>query len=104
MRCLVHHRIAYADNLNVIIHVTHKNYFILYIIKKFTQHVKRTLIKRKLSGLIFENNETKPKKLFQNQVEDLNSQVNNLVIESNKSNIGKDKTINLAFKKNAKNI
>ena len=69
--------------------------FILYIIKKFTQHVKRTLIKRKLSGLIFENNETKPKKLFQNKVEDLNSQVNNLVIESNKSNIGKDKTINL---------
>jgi hypothetical protein len=69
--------------------------FILYFIKKFTQHVKRTLIKRKLSGLIFENYEPKSKKIFQNKVEDLNNQVNNLLIESNKSNKRKNKTINL---------
>jgi hypothetical protein len=53
------------------------------------------LIKRKLSGLIFENYEPKSKKLFQNKAEDLNNQVNNLLIESNKSNKGKNKTINL---------
>ena len=51
--------------------------FVYYFIKKFTQHVKRSLIKRNLSGLIFENNEPKPKGLFRNKVEDLNLNINN---------------------------
>ena len=84
--------------------------FIYYFIKKFTQHAKRTLIKRNLSGLIFENNEPKSKKIIQNTVENLNQQINKLRIESNKSNKGKDKTINLSMnnnpfsKKNLNNI
>ena len=74
--------------------------FIYYFIKKFTQHAKRTLIKRNLSGLIFENNEPKSKKIIQNTVENLNQQINKLRIESNKSNKGKDKTINLSMNNN----
>ena len=74
--------------------------FIYYFIKKFTQHVKRTLIKRNLSGLIFENNEPKSKKIIQNTVENLNQQINKLHIESNKSNKGKEKTINLNMNNN----
>ena len=37
---------------------------VLYFLKKFTQHVKMSLTKRKLTGLIFENRKMKPKKIF----------------------------------------
>ena len=38
--------------------------FVLYFLKKFTQHVKMSLTKRKLTGLIFENRKIKAKKIF----------------------------------------
>lgn len=37
---------------------------VLYFLKKFTQHVKMSLTKRKLTGLIFENRKLKPKKIY----------------------------------------
>ena len=44
--------------------------FILYFLKKFTQHVKMSWTKRKLTGLIFENRKIKPKKIFYNKKSD----------------------------------
>ena len=62
--------------------------FVLYFIKKFSQHVKMSLTKRKLAGLIFESDETKPKKIFKINLENSNNQQNNkLIIGSNKFNI-----------------
>ena len=40
--------------------------------KKFTQHVKMSFTKRKLTGLIFENVDMKPKKIFQKKMDELN--------------------------------
>jgi hypothetical protein len=44
--------------------------FILFFLKKFTQHVKMSWTKRKLTGLIFENRKIKPKKIFYNKKSD----------------------------------
>ncbi len=38
--------------------------FVLFFLKKFTQHVKMSLTKRKLTGLIFENRRIKQKKIY----------------------------------------
>ena len=46
--------------------------FGLYIMKKFTQHVKMSFTKRKLTGLIFENVDMKPKKIFPKKMDELN--------------------------------
>ena len=73
---------------------------ILFILQKLTQHVKMSFIKRKLTGLIFENNKIKPKKLSFKKNEELNknsqSKNNKLILISNKSEyeLIKDKIIN----------
>ena len=73
---------------------------VLYILKKFTQHIKMSFIKRKLAGLIFENNKIIPKKLSFKKIEDLNknskARNNKLILISNKSeyDLIKDKIIN----------
>ena len=55
---------------------------VLYFIKKFTQHIKTSITKRKLSSLIFEKKDDKPKKLFDKKFKDLT----NSNIKSNLSN------------------
>ena len=72
--------------------------FLLYFIKKFTQNIKKSLIKRNLIGLIFENKKIKHRKLFSKKLDILkkNSQRNKkILILSNKSEneFIKDKTI-----------
>ena len=48
--------------------------FLLYFIKKFTQHAKMSSTKRKLAGLIFEFKEIKNKKIF--AIENINKDYN----------------------------
>ena len=50
--------------------------FLLYFIKKFTQHAKMSSTKRKLAGLIFECKEIKNKSIFTNKFEDINKNNN----------------------------
>ena len=63
--------------------------FVLYFIKKFTQHVKMSIIKRRLAGLIFENLEPKPK-LIKNIPKPSSKDINKLLIIT----IKKDKASN----------
>ena len=55
---------------------------LLFVIKKFTQHIKMSLIKKKLIELIFENNKLKPKKfvrkIFENENNNLKDNQKNL--------------------------
>ena len=73
---------------------------ILYILKKFTQHVKMSSTKRKLTELIFKNTKIIPKKLSFKKIEELNknskTKKDRLNFSSNKSEYGlmKDKIIN----------
>ena len=80
--------------------------FVLYFIKKFTQHVKMSVTKQRLAGLIFENLEPKPKKIFPKKVENLekesNKKINQLLIELNKGKEANNKSnsYNIEQKKN----
>ena len=73
---------------------------ILYILKKFTQHVKMSSTKRKLTELIFENTKVNQKNIFLKKIDVINknSKTKNdrLILSSNKSEYGlmKDKIIN----------
>ena len=92
---LVYYTRTYKKLILIISNVFPIFRFVLYFIKNFTQHVKITLTKRKLVGLIFENIESKPKKLIQKKVENLRKEssindIDNQIIELNK---GKDKNI-----------
>ena len=92
---LVYYTRTYKKLILIISNVFPIFRFVLYFIKNFTQHVKITLTKRKLVGLIFENIESNPKKLIQKKVESLTKEssindINNQIIELNK---GKDKNI-----------
>ena len=60
---------------------------VLYFIKKLTQHVKMSLIKRNLAGLIFVKKDTKLKIFFQNQIENLNKKNNKFIYLSNNNKI-----------------
>ena len=71
---------------------------ILYFIKKFTQSIKKSLVKRDLIGLIFDNKRIRHRKLFSKKFENLKKNVNQrnkILIVSNKSEneFIKDKTI-----------
>ena len=73
----------------------------LYFVKKFTQHIKISLTKRKLTGLIFENNEIiSSKHLFNhklNYVKNSNSDNNINSINIIKSNKRKEQIIKKAI-------
>ena len=56
----------------------------LYIMRSFTQYVKMSFTKRKLTGLIFENVNIKSKKLFPKKIDDINT--NYKAKKSNKNN------------------
>ena len=78
--------------------------FVLYFFKKFSQHVKMSIIKRRLAGLIFENKEQEKNSKKKNLGE-LFKLSDKLIIESNKS---KDELMQNIFKnpneKNKDNI
>ena len=60
--------------------------FLLYFMKKFTQHAKMSSTKRKLAGLIFESKEIKSKNILANKFEDINKNIHNeILIKSMKS-------------------
>ena len=59
---LVYYKRSYKKIILIISNVFPIFRFVLYFIKKFTQHTKMSIIKRRLSGLIFENLEQKPKR------------------------------------------
>ena len=44
---------------------------LLFFIKKFTQHIKMSIIKRKLAGVFFEHKEIKPKRKTTNVIENI---------------------------------
>ena len=74
--------------------------FFLFFLKRFTQHIKMTLTKRKLIELIFENRKINPKK-YSKKINDFNIHLNHqkkkLIILPNKSEnemIIKDKSLN----------
>ena len=56
---LVYHTITFKKIYLIISDVFPLLRFILYFIKKFTQHIKMSLTKRKMAGLILENREIK---------------------------------------------
>jgi hypothetical protein len=74
--------------------------FVLYFLKKFTQHAKMSLVKRKLTGLIFENKKVKHKKLNYKKINELDKNFNlnkKKIALSNKSEV---EIINNSFKNN----
>ena len=50
---------------------------ILYFIKKFTQHIKMSIVKRKLAGVFFESKEIRAKNNIKNRLEDIKKNVQN---------------------------
>ena len=63
--------------------------FLLYFMKKFTQHAKMSSTKRKLAGLIFESKEIKKNTIFTNIFEDINrnnNMANEILIKPSKVN------------------
>ena len=81
---------------------------ILYFVKRITQHIKMSLIKRKLTGLIFENKKIKPRKLFSKRIEDFKRNSNmprsRLLLISNKSELELMKDKNLNINNNSNNL
>ena len=64
--------------------------FGLFVMKGFTQYVKMSFTKRKLTGLIFENVKIKSKKLFQIKIDEINTNYkakknNKIQLSANKS-------------------
>ena len=62
----------------------------LYIMKSFTQYVKMSFTKIKLTGLIFENVNIKSKKLFPKKIDEINTnykakKINKIQLSTNKS-------------------
>jgi hypothetical protein len=73
--------------------------FVLYFFKKFSQHVKISIIKRRLAGLIFENKDQEKKDKKKN-IGEIAKLSNKIIIESNKS---KDNLMKDMFKNSEKN-
>jgi len=63
--------------------------FALYFLKKFTQHVKMSLTKRKLTGLIFENRKIKPKKIYFKKKKSDNLYQNSFIVKKPQNIINK---------------
>jgi hypothetical protein len=62
---IIHYTREYKDLFLIISNVFPLFRFALYFIKSFTQHVKMSIIKSRLVGLIFENREMSKVNLFQ---------------------------------------
>ena len=76
--------------------------FLLYFIKKFTQHAKMSLTKRRLAGLIFESKEIKRKSNFANKFEDIRLP-NEILIKPSKINEHINKKDNITKEKHISN-
>jgi hypothetical protein len=86
--------------------------FLLYFMKKFTQHAKMSSTKRKLAGLIFEYKKIKKQNSFMNKFEDIKmpneklirpskiNEYNNKKNDKTKENYMKNKLINFRFYSN----
>ena len=96
---LVYYKRSYKKIILIISNVFPIFRFVLYFIKKFTQHAKMSIIKRRLAGLIFENLEPKPKKA-KNIPKPSCKDINNLLINK----IKKDKASNEENNNNNINI
>ena len=87
---LVYYKRSYKKIILIISNVFPIFRFVLYFLKKFTQHAKMSIIKRRLTGLIFENLEPKPKiiihKKMDNITKESNKEINKLIFNSNKNN------------------
>ena len=100
---LVYYTRNYKNILLIIANVFPIFRFVLYFFKKFTQHVKMSIIKRRLAGLIFESKEQENK--FRKKNLRVNNRHNNIIIESKKSKDKLKKDINkISNEKNKKNI
>ena len=108
---LVYYTRSYNKIILIISNVFPLFRILLYFMKNFTQHVKMSLTKRKLAGLIFESKETIPKEIIPKKIESLTKgssikDINKLIIGL--SNIGKEKYIFTNFnneqKENKSNI
>ena len=86
---LVYYKRSYKKIILIISNVFPVFRFVLYFIKKFTQHTKMSIIKRRLAGLIFEKLKPKPK-IINIITKESNKDVNKLIINS----IKKDKNSN----------
>ena len=94
---LVYHTRTFKKLFLIISNVFPIFRFILYFIKKFTQHIKMSLTKRKMAGLIFENREINPFKVFyKNEYLNKNIRQQSHKILSNKSEneLMKEKSLN----------
>ena len=108
---LVYYTRSYNKIILIISNVFPLFRILLYFMKNFTQHVKMSLTKRKLAGLIFESKETIPKEIIPKKIESLTKgssikDINKLIIGLN--NIGKENYIFTNFnneqKENKSNI
>ena len=97
---LIYYTRSYKKIILIISNVFPLFRFVLYFIKKFTQHAKMSITKRRLTGLIFENNKNiKPKIYLSNKLLNLNKNSNQNDIKSNveskksKFELEKDKDI-----------
>jgi hypothetical protein len=76
--------------------------FLLYFMKKFTQHAKMSSTKRQLAGLIFESKEIKKKNIVMGKFEDI-KMPNEMVIKPSKINKYSNKNNNITKEKNMRN-
>ena len=99
---LIYYTRSYKKIILIISNVFPLFRFVLYFIKKFTQHAKMSLTKRRLTGLIFENNKNIKHKIYlSNKLLNLNKNYNQNDIKSNveskksKFELEKDKDIDI---------
>ncbi len=98
---LVHYTRTFRKIFLIISNVFPIFRFVLYFLKKITQHIKRSLVKRNLTSMIFENKKIKHRKIYK-KMNDINKNPNlNLnkkqIALSNKSEL---EIINNSFKNN----
>ena len=96
---LIYYTIKYKNIFLIISNVFPIFRFVLYFFKKFSQHCKMSIIKRRLAGLIFENKE-QGKNSKKRNIGELFKLSNKLLIESNKS---KDELMKDLFKNSNEN-
>ena len=76
--------------------------FLLYFMKKFTQHAKMSSTKRRLAGLIFEYKEIKKNNIAMNKFEDI-KRPNKMIIKPSKINKYSNKNNDIMEEKNMRN-
>jgi hypothetical protein len=109
---LVHYTRTFRKIFLIISNVFPVIKFLLYFLKKFTQHIKMSLVKRKLMALIFENKKVIHKKLSFRKIHDIkrtfnlnlnrkkmmalsNKSENEIINNSNKYNLEKKNSLGL---------